>query len=259
MSLPQAPSARGAAPGGATDEKSAGIAVQRMFNEIAPRYDLLNHILSCNVDRMWWNRVAVTFSPILEKRDARILDLCCGTGDMALALWRRRKRVGGANLKASSIVAADFAHSMLTRAERKFAGKEIAPVEADALGLPFAQNQFDLVVSAFGFRNLANYDSGLREIYRVLRPGGQMGILEFGEPHGLMGLLYGFYFRKILPAVGTVVGGVKGPYSYLPASVSRFPTPQEMQEQMAAAGFIDIHWTPYTGRIAGLYRGARPR
>ena len=250
--------ARGAVPRGATDEKSAGIAVQSMFNQIAPRYDLLNHILSCNIDRMWWNRVAKTFSPVLQKHDARILDLCCGTGDMALALWRRRERLIAGNFPASSIVAADFAHSMLTRAARKFAGKRIVPAEADALRLPFAQDQFDLVVSAFGFRNLANYDSGLHEIYRVLRPGGQLGILEFSEPDGLMGLLYGFYFRRILPVVGTVIGGVKGPYSYLPASVSRFPTSREMQEQMAAAGFIDVHWAAYTGGIAGLYSAARP-
>ena len=256
MSLPPA---RGAAPDGATDEKSASIAVQKMFNEIAPRYDLLNHILSCNVDRLWWNRVAKTFSPILQRRHARILDLCCGTGDMALALGRRRDRLGSENSAAASIVAADFAHSMLTRGERKFAGKKIVPVEADALGLPFAGNQFDLVVSAFGFRNLANYDSGLHEIYRVLRPGGQLGILEFSEPRGLMGLLYGFYFRRILPAVGSIIGGVAGPYSYLSASVRRFPGPQQMREQMAAAGFIDVQWKAYTGGIAGLYSGVRPR
>jgi demethylmenaquinone methyltransferase/2-methoxy-6-polyprenyl-1,4-benzoquinol methylase len=147
---------------------------------------------------------------------------------------------------------------MLVRADAKSDQQGVRWIEADALHLPFAGEKFQLVTSAFGFRNLANYDAGLREIYRVLAPGGEMGILDFGEPRGLMGKLYRLYFRRVLPAVGTVVSGVRGPYAYLPASVQRFPPPDEMLERMRAAGFRDCSWTPYTFGIAGLYRGTRP-
>jgi len=130
-------------------------------------------------------------------------------------------------------------------------------VEADALSLPLPGEQFDLVVSAFGFRNLANYDSGLREIHRVLRPGGEAGILDFGEPAGLAGRIYRVYFRRVLPWIGTMISGVRGPYAYLPASVERFPHPGELLERMRAAGLQDVSWTPYTLGIAGLYRGRK--
>jgi demethylmenaquinone methyltransferase/2-methoxy-6-polyprenyl-1,4-benzoquinol methylase len=144
---------------------------------------------------------------------------------------------------------------MLTRADQKSAGTTLRWVEADALNLPFVAKSFNLVTSAFGFRNLANYDAGLREIARVLRPGGECGILDFGEPDGVIGKLYRFYFRIVLPKVGTLISGVKGPYAYLPASVARFPEPSEMLERMQRAGFRDVSWTPYTFGIAGLYRG----
>ena len=154
-------------------------------------------------------------------------------------------------------VGADFAHPMLVRATQKSAGKPIAWIEADALNLPLPGGQFDLVTSAFGFRNLADYDAGLREIARVLRTGGEVGILDFGEPKGAIGALYHFYFRHVLPKVGTMISGVRGPYAYLPASVARFPSPEEMLERMRAAGFTDVSWTPYTFGIAGLYRGKK--
>ena len=115
----------------------------------------------------------------------------------------------------------------------------------------------DLVTSAFGFRNLANYDAGLREIYRVLRPGGEVGILDFSEPKGAFGHLYRFYFKNILPKIGTMISGVKGPYAYLPASVERFPEPDEMLERMRVAGFREVSWTRYTFGIAGLWRGKK--
>jgi demethylmenaquinone methyltransferase/2-methoxy-6-polyprenyl-1,4-benzoquinol methylase len=115
----------------------------------------------------------------------------------------------------------------------------------------------DLVVSSFGFRNLANYDAGLREICRVLKPQGEVGILDFSEPGGLLGKFYGFYFRKVLPKIGTMISGVRGPYEYLPASVQKFPAPQEMLARMESACFRDVSWTPYTFAIAGLYRGKR--
>jgi demethylmenaquinone methyltransferase / 2-methoxy-6-polyprenyl-1,4-benzoquinol methylase len=130
-------------------------------------------------------------------------------------------------------------------------------IEADALSLPFPSACFDLITSAFGFRNLADYDAGLREISRLLRPGGECGILDFGEPKGAMGALYRVYFKQVLPRVGTMISGVRGPYAYLPASVERFPEPEEMLQRMRRAGFAEATWTPYTFGIAGLYRGKK--
>jgi demethylmenaquinone methyltransferase/2-methoxy-6-polyprenyl-1,4-benzoquinol methylase len=239
----------GAAPSGANDEHAAAIAVQKMFDEIAPRYDLLNHVLSMNVDRLWWWRTARKFRSVLTTPGAKVLDLCCGTGDMATALRRQGK--------SASVAGADFSHGMLKRGAHKFVLHRILAVEADALQLPFRNQSFDLVVSAFGFRNLANYDSGLSEIYRVLSPNGQVGILDFSEPGGLLGKVYGLYFRNVLPRIGTLISGVRGPYSYLPASVSRFPAPDEMLKRMQRAGFRDPLWNPYNFGIAGLYRATK--
>jgi demethylmenaquinone methyltransferase / 2-methoxy-6-polyprenyl-1,4-benzoquinol methylase len=139
----------------------------------------------------------------------------------------------------------------------KSVGTDLRWIEADALRLPVANDHFDLVTSAFGFRNLADYDAGLREIFRVLRTDGELGILDFGEPKGLIGKLYRFYFRYVLPRIGTLLSGVSGPYAYLPASVARFPEPSQMLERMQRAGFRDVSWTPYTFGIAGLYRGKK--
>lgn len=241
----------GTAPEGTADERAAAAAVQKMFSDIAPRYDLLNHVLSFNVDRLWWRRAARTFPHILRRPDARVLDLCCGTGDMTRALQKLRPR------DSAAVLGADFSHAMLVRAAAKHLGRRMRWVEADALRLPLADGSVNLVTSAFGFRNLANYDAGLREIHRVLAPAGELGILDFGEPRGAVGKFYGFYFRHILPKIGTVISGVRGPYSYLPASVKRFPPPQQMLERMRAAGFRDVAWTPYTFGIAGLYRGKK--
>ncbi|MBZ5520839.1 MAG: ubiquinone/menaquinone biosynthesis methyltransferase [Acidobacteriia bacterium] len=245
--MPDPVKTTGATPAGAADEAAAALAVRKMFDEIAPRYDLLNHTLSMNVDRLWWRRTARMFRHILERENARVLDLCAGTGDMSVAL-----RAAGPSAR---ILALDFSHQMLQHGQEKYRRRDIQPVEADALHLPLQSGCVDLVVSAFGFRNLANYDAGLREILRVLRPGGEVGILDFSEPGGLMGPLYGFYFRKVLPRIGTLISGVKGPYEYLPASVEKFPPPEEMLRRMEAAGFSSVSWTPYTFGIAGLYRG----
>jgi demethylmenaquinone methyltransferase/2-methoxy-6-polyprenyl-1,4-benzoquinol methylase len=241
----------GAAPEGATDQQSAARVVREMFTSIAPRYDLLNHVLSFNVDRLWWRRTARTFRHVLNRPDARVLDLCCGTGDMTFAL--RRVAIDG----SAQIMGADFSHAMLQRALSKSDESRLAWIEADALNLPFPDAHFDLVTSAFGFRNLADYDAGLREIARVLRPGSECGILDFGEPQGMMGAIYRLYFKNILPRVGTLISGVRGPYAYLPASVQRFPAPEEMLERMKQAGFSEATWTPYTFGIAGLYRGRK--
>ncbi len=241
----------GAAPEGATDRASAAQAVREMFSAIAPRYDLLNHVLSFNIDRWWWWRTARSFSAILRRSDARVLDLCCGTGDMTFAL----KRQAGSD--GARIAGLDFSHAMLERAVRKSNGNSPRWIEADALNLPFADASLDLVTSAFGFRNLADYDAGLREIVRVLRPGGEMGILECAEPDGVVGKLYGVYFHRVLPALGTAISGVKGAYAYLPASVERFPRPDEMIARMRTAGFSQASWTPYTFGTAGLYQGVK--
>lgn len=251
LTRPSKSAVLGAAPEGATDPQSAARAVREMFTSIAPRYDLLNHVLSCNVDRLWWKRTARTFADILARPQAQVLDLCCGTGDMTLAL---RRQAGNSSVR---ILGADFSHAMLQRATHKAAPDALRWIEADALRLPFPDNHFDLITSAFGFRNLANYDAGLHEIMRVLRPGGEFGILDFGEPKGLVGSCYRIYFKRVLPAIGTLISGVKGPYAYLPTSVARFPAPDEMLERMRQAGFDEPSWTPYTLGIAGLYRGRK--
>jgi len=222
-----------------------------MFTSIAPRYDLLNHVLSFNVDRWWWWKTARNFASVLRRQDARVLDVCCGTGDMTFALRRQAAE------STAKILGVDFSHAMLQRANGKAAGKSLGWVEADALCLPFPDQQFDLITAAFGFRNLADYDAGLREMVRLLRPDGECGILDFGEPCGLMGKLYRVYFRRVLPVVGTLISGVRGPYAYLPASVERFPSPEEMLRRMRRAGFREASWTPYTFGIAGLYRGRK--
>jgi demethylmenaquinone methyltransferase / 2-methoxy-6-polyprenyl-1,4-benzoquinol methylase len=245
----------GAAPQGAKDIGSAARAVRDMFTSIAPRYDLLNHVLSFNIDRMWWRRTARVFGHILARPDARVLDLCCGTGDMTFALRRQARK------SSSTILGADFSHAMLQRATAKSEaacdGSRPGWIEADALNLPFPNAHFDLVTSAFGFRNLADYDAGLREIARVLRQGGECGILDFGEPKGAMGALYRVYFKQVLPRVDTMISGVRGPYAYLPASVERFPPPNEMLARMQRSGFAECTWTPYTFGIAGLFRGKK--
>lgn len=244
-------SAPGAKPAGAHDESSAAQAVRQMFNSIAPRYDLLNHVLSANVDRLWWRRAARRFRDVLADPDAAVLDICCGTGDLTMALLRHRPQ------GARPMLAADFARAMLERGARKFGSRGAVALEADALHLPLAASSLDLIMSAFGFRNLANYDAGLREFARVLKPGGQLGILEFSEPGGLIGRAYAVYFRRVLPAIGRLICGRQGPYNYLPSSVGSFPPPAEMLAMMRSAGYQECAWQPYTFGIAGLYTAKR--
>ena len=258
--------ATGARPAGAVDEASAARAVQQMFDSIAPRYDLLNHLLSANVDRLWWRATARRFRAVLARPEAAVLDICCGTGDLTMALLKLRPR------GARPVIAADFARSMLLRGAEKFsaysrrgsgsAGEEpdlpfAVAVEADALHLPLRAGSLDLIVTAFGFRNLANYEAGLKEFHRALKPGGQLGILEFSEPDGLIGAAYALYFRRVLPAIGRLICGKDGPYNYLPSSVGDFPTPGAMLEMLRATGFRDAAWQPYTFGIAGLYAATR--
>lgn len=239
-----------------------------MFSDIAPRYDLLNHLLSLSLDRLWRRRTAFALDHILRRPETRVLDLCCGTGDLAMALKRRATHSCS---PGAAIFGSDFAHPMLVRAAGKSRGKDaasgaapVAPLgqihysEADALALPFADATFDLITAAFGFRNLANYEAGLREMFRVLRPGGEIAILEFSEPSGpFFAPLYRFYFTRILPRIGAAVSGRGFAYSYLPASVSKFPAPEELAGLMTQSGFSSVQFQRWTGGAVTLHRGVR--
>lgn len=250
----------GTRPTGASDEASASRQVREMFSRIAPRYDLLNHLLSLRFDVMWRKRVARRFHDVLARLDARVLDLCCGTGDLAFALAaesRNQSKSGGAR-----ITGADFAHPMLVRAREKAratSGRAVVEfLEADALNLPFADQSFDLVTTAFGFRNLANYAAGLAEIHRVLRPGGHIAILEFAEPESpLFGRLYRFYFRRVLPQIGGIFSGNSQAYGYLPNSVARFPRPPELAKLMEQCSFTAARFERWTGGIVALHTAKR--
>lgn len=214
-----------------------------MFSQIAPRYDLLNHLLSFSLDHVWRRRAAKRFRRVLRRTEAHVLDLCCGTGDLTFALNRvREEAIRDRGAHRFPIVGCDFAQPMLQRARTKSLGQEHAAVfiAGDALRLPFQDETFDLVSSAFGFRNLANYEQGLREIGRVLKPGGQVAILEFSEPRGPAGAVFRFYFRRILPLIGTAISGSKEAYFYLPGSVAKFPSPSEIAALMRKSGFGEV-------------------
>jgi len=244
---------KGTRPGEARNELEAARTVREMFTRIAPRYDLLNHLLSAQMDRVWRARVARELKPILERPDALVLDLCCGTGDLAFSLASHAK---------AQILGADFSHTMLVRAQEKAAAANgAAPLnflEADALHLPFVDGAFDLVTTAFGFRNLANYEDGLREILRVLKPGGTLAILEFAEPApGALGDLYRFYFQKVLPKIGGFISGDREAYAYLPKSVARFFRPQELASLMERVGYGSVHYHLMTLGSIALHTGVR--
>ncbi|HKW61635.1 MAG TPA: bifunctional demethylmenaquinone methyltransferase/2-methoxy-6-polyprenyl-1,4-benzoquinol methylase UbiE [Candidatus Acidoferrum sp.] len=248
---------KGTRPEGANSEAEASKKVREMFTQIAPRYDLLNHLLSFELDRLWRARTAKHLRPILERPDAVVLDLCCGTGDLAFAL---------AHAGSARIIGADFAHSMLVRAKAKNAdlsaahgaGARMSFFEADALRLPFVDASFDLVTSAFGFRNLANYEAGLREIYRVLRPGGTIAILEFAEPpEGFLGDLYRWYFTRVLPRIGWLISGHQSAYTYLPKSVARFFRPPELAALLRSVGYQSVAFQEWTMHTVALHTGTR--
>jgi demethylmenaquinone methyltransferase / 2-methoxy-6-polyprenyl-1,4-benzoquinol methylase len=249
----QASLPKGSQPTGAKNQQEASQQVREMFTRIAPRYDLLNHLLSAQMDRLWRARAARELASILQRQDAIVLDLCCGTGDLAFALKRKAK---------ARILGADFSHTMLVRArEKSLSANGAAPIpflEADALHLPFANHSFDLVTSAFGFRNLANYEDGLSEIFRVLKPGGTIAILEFAEPApGFLGDSYRFYTRTVLPKIGGLISGDSEAYSYLPKSVARFFHPEELASVFKTVGYSEVRYYLMTLGSVALHIGVR--
>jgi demethylmenaquinone methyltransferase/2-methoxy-6-polyprenyl-1,4-benzoquinol methylase len=242
--------AQGTTPPGARSEQEAARWVRGMFARVARRYDLLNHLLSLNVDRHWRARAVRRLRPILNRPGALVLDICCGTGDLLLAL--EAEHGGGA------VVGSDFCHAMLIEAQRKIAQRHSrsALVEADALSLPYPDGSLDLVTAAFGLRNLANYEQGLREMRRVLKPGGAAAILEFSQPKKpFFAAAYRFYSGKVLPAVGGLISGDRSAYRYLPESVRKFPPPEQLAAAMRAAGFARVEYERMTGGIVALHVG----
>lgn len=246
---------RGAAPRGARDEQEAARWVRGMFARVAHRYDLANHLLSFNIDRYWRSHTVRRVRPVLERPDARVLDLCCGTGDLTLALLRSLT-VAAPSGPGAVVFGSDFCHPMLISARAKI-GRRRAPAslfEADALRLPLRDCSLDLVTVAFGFRNLANYEAGLVEMRRVLRPGGMAAILEFSQPpNAAFRALYNFYSRRILPWIGGALSGSRDAYNYLPESVSRFPSAGELAENMRRVGFAEVRFEYLTGGIVALH------
>jgi len=239
----------GTTPAGARTEQEAARWVRGMFGRVAPRYDLANHLLSCNIDRLWRTRTVRRVRSVLERPDARVLDICCGTGDLVVAL---------AEARGGMVFGSDFCHPMLVGAREKVARRRAAAAlfESDALQLPVRDGSLDLITVAFGFRNLANYQAGLAEMRRALRPGGMAAILEFSTPpNAVFRGLYQFYSRNILPVIGGALSGSRDAYEYLPESVRKFPSAGELAKDMRAAGFGEVRWEYMTGGIVALHLG----
>ena len=254
--VPVEESQRGALPAGieAGNEAEAARAVREMFGRVAPRYDLLNHLLSGQIDRFWRRTLVRAVRPYLEREVVRIADCCCGTGDLALALASERTRLRPD--KAPVCLASDFSRPMLVRAADKLerAGLPCALAEADATRMPVSDSSLDLVTVAFGFRNLANYRGGAEEFARLLAPGGCLAMLEFSQPTSrLWGLLFNFYFKRVLPRLGNAISGSGGAYSYLQESVQRFPPPEQVRELLLQAGFERVEIRPLSGGVSVLY------
>jgi demethylmenaquinone methyltransferase / 2-methoxy-6-polyprenyl-1,4-benzoquinol methylase len=236
----------GTTPAGTETEQQASRWVREMFGRIAPRYDLLNHLLSLNIDRHWRARTVSHVAPILARPLARVLDVACGTGDLTAALQSRGP--------SAVVLGSDFCHPMLQTAKSKLANSRL--FEADALHLPLAATSFDLVTIAFGFRNLTNYRVGLLELRRVLKPGGTLAILEFSSPpNPFLARAYGFYSRAVLPAIGGMISGSREAYAYLPESVRKFPDAEGLAEQMREAGFDNVRFERMTAGIVALHMG----
>jgi demethylmenaquinone methyltransferase/2-methoxy-6-polyprenyl-1,4-benzoquinol methylase len=240
-----------------TVDKSAP-RVQKMFGEIAGRYDFLNHLLSLNIDRYWRWRTVRTVAP---QPGMKILDMCTGTGDLALAY---HKAVAG----QAKIVGADFCHEMLAIGRQKAqklgvgnANGTVEFVEADAMRIPYGDNEFDIVSVAFGLRNVAETDIGLQELARVCKPGGHVAVLEFSTPQWQpFKAIYGWYFRNILPRIGQLLArNAESAYNYLPESVGEFPQGEQLSARLRAVGLSDVRFHPLTLGVATLYVGKKPQ
>jgi demethylmenaquinone methyltransferase/2-methoxy-6-polyprenyl-1,4-benzoquinol methylase len=228
------------------DEKSAY--VRSIFSDIAPSYDLLNHLLSFNIDRAWRRKAIAELRLDLKPR-GRYLDLCAGTLDVGVQLCDTAGFDG-------SVVAADFAEPMLRAGKPKIQARPVMPVAADALTLPVASRSMSGAIVAFGIRNVQDLNSALIEVKRVLEPGGRFIILEFSTPRSpLINTAYQLYFRQILPRIGGAVSGHRTAYSYLPRSVANFPVEEELARRMTAAGFSDVSWRSLSLGIAAIHSG----
>jgi demethylmenaquinone methyltransferase/2-methoxy-6-polyprenyl-1,4-benzoquinol methylase len=212
--------------------------VRRMFDRIAPVYDAMNRLMTVGLDRRWRR---LTVAQLVRPGD-RVLDACCGTGDLAL----EARRQGGA------VTGLDFSEQMLARARRK--APELTWVRGDVLALPFADGSFDAAAVGFGLRNVDDLDAGLKELRRVLPVGGRLGILEITTPRGPLAPFYRVWFDRVIPLLGRVLPGGAA-YTYLPASVRRFPGPEELAQRMAAAGFEDVRFRRFAGGIVALHVG----
>jgi demethylmenaquinone methyltransferase/2-methoxy-6-polyprenyl-1,4-benzoquinol methylase len=239
--------ASAAAAGGA--EKRAY--VKRIFSEIAPRYDLLNHVLSLNIDRRW-RRKAIARLEVEKDQAGRYLDLCAGTMDVAVEISRLPGFRG-------LVVGADFAEPMLKAGAGKISGSGITPVTADAVQLPIASGQLAGAIVAFGIRNVAGLDEALREALRILVPGGRFVILEFSTPRiRVLRVLYQLYFHHVLPLIGRLISGHRTAYKYLPRSVANFPVEEELARRMEAAGFAKVSWRSLSFGVAAIHVAERP-
>ncbi len=213
--------------------------VQRMFDRIAPVYDVMNRVMTGGLDRRWRR---ITVEQAVSPGD-RVLDACCGTGDLAIAAQRRG---------AAEVVGLDFSEEMLERARRK--APELEWVRGDALALPFGDSSFDAATVGFGVRNVDDLEAGIRELRRVLRPGGRLAILEITTPVGALAVFYGFWFDRVIPLLGKVLPGGAA-YTYLPASVRRFPKPEDLADLLAENGFGKVRFRRFAGGIVALHVG----
>jgi demethylmenaquinone methyltransferase/2-methoxy-6-polyprenyl-1,4-benzoquinol methylase len=219
--------------------------VHKMFSAVAPRYDFLNHFLSVGRDIAWRKATAKAVRSVLDRSGSKVVDLCCGTGDLAFELEK---------YSAGTVFGTDFCRPMLALAKTKGLPHATHFLEADTLALPFPDESLDAATIAFGFRNLPNYVRGLREIRRVLKPHGILAILEFSQVRWpVFGPLFRFYFSTMLPKIGTWISGVSGPYQYLHDSVSRFPDQEALSALLNAAGFQNVRYINFTGGVAALH------
>jgi len=227
--------------------------IRNMFSAIAYRYDLLNHLLSLNIDKLWRQQAVGKLAGVLRKSDGLCLDLCCGTGDLALTMSRN---------SAAQIIACDFSHPMLQLSRQKISKRNqsgrIRIIEADGLKLPFRSQAFDAVAIAFGLRNLEGVTAGLMEMARVLKPGGTLVVLEFSKPtNALLDKLFQFYFFRILPQIGRLLSRHEDAYSYLPRSVRQFPDQMELAKTLNHCGFDKVNYLNLSGGIAAIHWGEK--